>query len=184
YFLKPATEDLPPKGVIIPLVDLGLSPYSDRDYNGGNSTAEVYISRETIDRETINVINIKTNLAKSEKDLFAQAQTRKTNVLQHLRSANGIRFKARGDGRFWRVQLQTAETKDDSACYQYSFAAIHDQIITVDIPYSSLTFNDWGRNYRHYDFEKETIKCFIISANFGLQDYGPALLQIWDFEVY
>ncbi|MCL1929256.1 MAG: helix-turn-helix transcriptional regulator [Treponema sp.] len=111
YFLKPATEDLPPKGVIIPLVDLGLRPYSDKRYNGGNSTADVYISRETIDGETINVINVKTNLIESE-------------------------------------------------------------------------VNVWGKDYRHYDFEKETIWLFIISANMDIQDYGPALLQIWDFEVY
>ena len=186
YFIKPAADALPPKGVIIPLVDLALRPYSDKRYNGGNSTADVYISRETIDGETINVINIKTNLIESEVNVFAQAETRNTTVLQHLRSANGIRFKAKGDGRFWRIQLHMAGTtaKNNWASYQYTFGTIRDQVIVIDIPYYSLTFADWGANYRHYDFEKETIWLFIISANMDIQDYGPALLQIWDFEVY
>ena len=152
---------------------------------GGNSTAEVYISRETIDGETIDVINIKTNLVESEVYVWAQAETSHTPVLQQLKRANGIRFKARGDGNFWRVQLHTAgvTAENNYSNYQYTFAAIRNQVIAVDIPYSSLEFNSFGK-YKSFDFEKETIWLFIISANTDLQDYGTALLQIWDFEVF
>ena len=62
---------------IIPIQNMGFFPQADPD-RGGNSTAEVYVTREEIDGVVVDsVLNLKTNLARRENsdDVFANAHT-------------------------------------------------------------------------------------------------------------
>jgi len=60
---------------------------------------------------------------------------------------------------------------------------LHNQIIDVDIPYSSLILPDWWEQKYSFDFNKETISTLTIIDNW-MHGFGPALIQIFDFEVY
>jgi DNA-binding CsgD family transcriptional regulator len=185
-FVKKSSAYTAPKGTIIPIQNLGFYSFSDAEI-GGNSASDVFISREEISGVSIDVLNIKTNLARRENgdSITAFAQTRKNDLIQRLRQANGIRFKAHGDGKSWYVGIHTIESTPERkhACYMYSFGTVRDQVIVVDIPYSSLFLPEWWEQYR-FDFKKESINGLSIEASYPLQPYGSSFLQIFDFEVY
>jgi DNA-binding CsgD family transcriptional regulator len=171
-----------PKNVIIPFNNMGFYATAASDI-GGNSTSEVFITLEEIDGVNTDVLNIKINLIDESGDVYASACTNKPDLIQRLRQANGIRFKARGDGKTWAVQFQTAETTEERhyASYSYIAGTARDQVIAVDIPYSSLFLPEWYEN--SFDFNKETIRTLLITAN-RIHGYGQSLLQIFDFEIY
>jgi DNA-binding CsgD family transcriptional regulator len=175
-----------PEGAI-PITSLGFSSTSDSQ-EGGKSTSEVYVSREKINGEIIdNVLNIKTNLIQRENSNihYAGAYTMNPDLIQQLRQANGIRFKALGDGKTWVVEFHTKETipERNYASYNYMVGTVLNQVIDVDIPYSSLILPDWWEQKYSFDFNKETINTLSIIDNW-LHGYGSAFLQIWDFEIY
>jgi len=180
--IRKSSGHLAPKGDIITLNNLGLYATSASDI-GGNSTSEVFITREEIDGMSIDVLNIKINLIDESGDVYASACTNKPEIIQRLRHASGIRFKTRGDGKPWAVQFQTAETTAERnyASYSYIVGTTRDQVLVIDIPYSSLFLPEWYDN--SFDFNKETIRTLLITAN-RIHGYGQSLLQIFDFEIY
>jgi DNA-binding CsgD family transcriptional regulator len=177
------------KVVIIPVYDLGFYPMSDGIERGWDSTSEVNITQEEIDGVIIDfVLNIKTNLVQRADDnptIYANAQTDRHDLVQHLRQANGIRFKARGDGKSWSVEFQTLEStpERDNACYTYVFSTIRDKVVVVDVPYSSLFLPEYWGQYQ-FDFNKERIRRMAIIRNHSHHEYGSSFLQIFDFEIY
>jgi len=183
--IKQSVPPMPPAD-IIPIHSMGFYPQSDTDI-GGNSTAEVFVTREKIDGVSINgVLNLKTNLVKRENNnaVYANAHTEQSNIIQLFRQADGIRFKARGDGKLWNVEFHTTQTTPEGnyIFYIYLLRTVPDQVIDVDIPYSSLFQPEWYTQYR-YDFDKEKIRSLSFTAN-TMQGYGSSLLQIFDFEAY
>jgi DNA-binding CsgD family transcriptional regulator len=179
------TADTTPKEVIIPITNLGFSPTSDSQ-EGGKSTSEVYISMERINGKIIDsVLNIKTNLIQREDNNYTGAYTMNPDLIKRLRQANGIRFKALGDGKSWFVGFHTKESnhEEHNVYYIYMVGTVHDQVIDVDIPYSSLILPDWWEQKYSFDFNKEAISTLVINDNW-LHGYGPGLIQIFDFEIY
>jgi len=181
---KPSANHTP-KGVIIPVTDLGFFPTSD-SADGGNSTSEIFITREKIDGVTVDVLNININRVKRENsdNVFANIHTNRPDLMQRLRQANGIRFKARGNGKQWAIDFFTKESTAEGNYPHYSYFAntVMDQIIDVDVPYSSLYLAEWFEKYR-FDFNKETITGMAISA-INTHGYGLSFLQIFDFEIF
>jgi len=183
---KPSVVVAPtPTETTIPIQNMGFYPQSDVDI-GGNSTSEVYVTREEIDGVTVNVLNLKTNLARRENSdaVYANAHTEQGDIIQLFRQADGIRFKARGDGKLWNVEFHTLQTTPEGnyVFYIYLLRTVRDQVIDVDIPYSSLFQPEWYTKHR-YDFDNEKIRGLSITAN-TMQGYGSSLLQIFDFETY
>ena len=171
--------------VKIPVHNMGFYPTYDK-MNGGNSTGEIYFTVEEIDGMEINVLNLNTNLVINEnKDLlYAKAITLQNDIIQLLRKADGIRFKARGDGKLWNIEFHTSITYSDgrSINYNYLLRTLKDQVIVVDIPYSSLYQMEFNMQ-ELVDFKKETISILSITADLH-QGYGSSLIQIFDFEIY
>ena len=184
-FIKNSSDYHTPKGVIIPVTDLGFFPTSD-SADGGNSTSEIFITREKIDGVTVDVLNININLEKRENsdNVFANMHTNKPDLMQRLRQANGIRFKARGNGKQWAIDFFTKESTAEGNYPHYSYFAntVMDQVIVVDVLYSSLYLAEWFEKYR-FDFNKETITGMAISA-INTHGYGPSFLKIFDFEIF
>jgi DNA-binding CsgD family transcriptional regulator len=184
-FIKKSSANTAPKGVKIPVTDLGFFPTSD-SAQGGNSTSEIFITREKIDGVTVDVFNININLVKrvDSDNNYANVHTDRPDFIQRLRQANGIRFKARGDGKRWAIDFFSKESTAESNYPHYSYFAntVRDQFIVVDIPYSSLYLPEYFTQYS-FDFNKETINSMAISA-INSTGYGPSFLQIFDFEIY
>jgi len=187
-FIRKTYSHPAPKGTIIPVYNMGFFPWPDAKDRRGESTAEVFITSEEIDGMEINgVLNIKTDLKGigDNNEFYVNINTTKYDVIQRLRQANGIRFKARGDGKMWVVDFFTKEStqKTNYAHYQYTFGTVRDKIIVYDIPYSSLILPEYWEKYS-FDFNKESIKILSIGANNLTQDVGSSSLQIFDFEIY
>jgi DNA-binding CsgD family transcriptional regulator len=184
-FIKKSSANHSPKGVKIPVTDLGFFPTSD-SAQGGNSTSEIFITREKIDGVTVDVFNININLVKrvDSDNNYANVHTDRPDFIQRLRQANGIRFKVRGDGKRWAIDFFTKESTAEGNYPHYSYFAntVRDQVIVVDIPYSSLYLPEYFTQYS-FDFNKETINGMAISAIITT-GYGQSLLQIFDFEIY
>ena len=177
-----------PKVVIIPVYNLGFFPWPDAKDNRGESTAEVFISSEEIDGVKIDsVLNIKTDLKGRENSnmFYADINITKYDIIQRLRQANGIRFKARGDGKSWIVKFFTKESTQERkyAHYQYIFGTVRDKVVAYDVPYSSLVLQEFWERYS-FEFNKESINILSISADNTIQDVGSSSLQIFDFEIY
>jgi len=174
-------------GEKIPVYGLGFYSYTDaeRRTEKGKSTSKIFISQEKIDGAVVDVLNLKTNLVKTKYDIHTiYADMHTTSLNQRLRKANGIRFKAMGDGKPWQVEFHTTESKEGEIffCYVYIFSTIRNQVVDVDISYSGLYLPDYWEKYK-FDFNKEKIVILSFAANF-LQGYGKSLLQIFDFEIY
>jgi hypothetical protein len=136
---------------------------------------------------SVDVLNIKINLVKRDiisESCFANAHTRTPDLIQRLRQANGIRFKAKGNGKLWTVDFFTKESTAEGNYPHYSYMVntVRDQVIVVDVPYSSLYLPEYFSQYS-FDFNKETITAMSITANLQ-HGYGTSLLQIFDFEIY
>jgi len=171
----------------IPVNILGFYSYTDveRETEKGKSTAKIFLSRTKIDGAAVDVLNLKTHLVKTKNDIHTiYADMHTTMLNQRLRKANGIRFKARGDGKPWQVEFHTTEshTGEIFFSYIYVFSTIRNQVINVDIPYSSIFLPDYWAQYK-FDFDKEKIVTLSIGANY-LQGYGKSTLQIFDFEIF
>jgi len=172
---------------IIPVNVLGFYSYTDAERRTeiGKSTAKIFLTRKKIDGTAVDVLNLKTHLVKTKHAIHTiYADMHTTMLNQRLRKANGIRFKARGDGKPWQVEFHTTEshTGEIFFSYIYIFSTIRNQVINVDIPYSSIFLPDYWTQYK-FDFDKEKIVTLSIGANY-LQGYGKSLLQIFDFEVF
>jgi len=177
-----------PKGTIIPIYDMGFHPWTDANDRRGNSDADIVITQEEIDGVMLDsVLNIKIDLKGRENsnEFYANINTNKNDVIQRLKKANGIRFKARGDGKLWVVGFFSKETKYETnyAYYLYIFGTVRDKVIVVDVPYSRLMLPEYWDKYK-FDFNKESIKMLSISANNTTQKEGTSSLQIFDFEIY
>jgi DNA-binding CsgD family transcriptional regulator len=177
----------PAPAEIIPVVNMGFFGSTDKEI-GGNSTAEVYVTREEIGGVSLDsVLNIKINMVEMGSDReYAQAYTHKYDILKRLRKANGVRFKARGDGKSWYFEIKTPESTAEVfyANYLYEFGTIRDQVIIVDVPYSSLYLPEWAEKQYYFDFNKETIIGMDICTKPFKPENTSFFLQIFDFEIY
>jgi DNA-binding CsgD family transcriptional regulator len=170
----------------IPTNMMNLIPFTDEDLAGGKSAIEFSINQETIGGVIIdNVLTLNTTLAKGFGYPFAEVQVKSEQALQQLRGADGIRFKVKGDGKKWRVQFNTVEAAAmDYTYYQYTFNTICNQIILVDIPYSSLRQIDRTTERQKFEFIKKHILLIAIGTVISSQELGSSSIKIWDFEVY
>jgi DNA-binding CsgD family transcriptional regulator len=172
---------------VIPAYNLGFYGSTDKEI-GGNSAAEVYVTRGEFDGTLIDgILNIKINMVEmgSERE-YAQAYTSKYDIVKRLRKANGIRFKAKGDGKSWFLELKTVESTAEIcwANYLYEFGTIRDQVIVVDVPYSILYLPEWAEKQYYFDFNKETISGLDICIKPFKPENTSFFLQIFDFEIY
>ena len=185
FFIKP-----PAKPVKFSGFQMGLYANADR-HLGGNSTAKVYLTDEIIDGDAVNdVINIEITLAEGEYHTpNVLASTSYIDLIDQLKKAKGIRFKAIGDGKAWFVQFHTVESPaTDWASYEYAFRTVPNKIVDVDIPYSSLRQPSWlSREYnpeKIFEFGRERIVTMVFSTSTRLQELGSSSIKIFDFEVY
>jgi len=169
----------------------------------GKSTSNISVGREIIDGMEREVLTINNNLAGgdskfagatlTEEDFFAkvlapQSKSKSTgttvtdnNLIKKFANANGIRFKALGDGKRWRVYFATTDV-NDTAYHGVTISTQNGQISNIDVSFSKLNQPDWGRRTK---FNKNNIKGITIerSADVG-GGSGASAIKIFDFEIY
>jgi DNA-binding CsgD family transcriptional regulator len=187
FFIKSSTVAKPVK---LTGFQMGFNAGTDKQL-GGNSSASVYITHEIIDGAGISgVINIDITLEEGEYHTpNVMAHTDYIDFIDQLKKAKGIRFKAIGDGKTWNVQFHTEESPaTDWASYEYPFGTVPNQVVDVDIPYSSLRQPSWLSKEREpekvFEFSQKRIIAMVFSTSTRFQELGSSSIKIFDFEVY
>jgi len=164
----------PDFAVISPPVKWG--PTSD-----SSSKANCNIARETIEGIEREVLTIDINLSGGNSKL-AGASTDNADVLQRLRNANGVRFKAVGDGKNWQIIIATSDSAKDGA-HRLIFLTKNGEVSSIDVPFSKLKQPDYT------NYPKRFNKNNIIWLSITKEDYvkggtGAATIKVFDFEIY
>jgi TolB-like protein len=140
------------------------------------------VSREVIDKQDKDVLTVEVNLPNGEDYLFGQIVLERTNIpiISHLRQATGVRFKALGDGKPWRIYFGTIETEIDWCSYYYEIQTRRNRVVQVNIPYTSLKQPTWGQQVPFY---KNSITSAVLQRSSDLGT-GTSTIKIFDFEIY
>jgi len=140
------------------------------------SSSDITLDKEQIDGQERYVLTIDVNAATNG---WAGAYTDNLNIIQNLRGANGVRFKALGDGKKWKVQFDTSDVKDN--CFHGTIITTQKGKVTShDISFSRLKQSDWGKQTK---FNKDNIIGMKFERN-GDTGTGKAIVKIFDFEIY
>jgi hypothetical protein len=139
------------------------------------SSADVFVNLEEIDGQKRNVLTIEANNAPKG---WAGTITNKPDIMQSLRTASGVRFKAMGDGKQWYVYFGTSDVTD--YCFHKMIITTQKgKVKTFDIPYKRLRQPSWGKVVK---FNKNSITTMNIERD-NETGTGPAVIKIFDFEI-
>jgi len=171
-------------------------------FNSG-STSDISIAREIIDGTEKEVLTINITLAGGDakwagatltddafftKVLIGQTKNAKTkgtattdvNLVPKLVNAKGVRFKALGDGKRWRVYFPTSNVTD-GAYHGVTILTQNGQVSAVDISFDKLDQPGYGSRIR---FNKNNLKGITIERNSDTPGSGASTIKVFDFEVY
>jgi hypothetical protein len=163
------------------------------DVNGANSNlvkntnARFNFGKVNIEGREKEVLNMEVNLARGKTDEYRLGQFFLYNweIVERLKKGSGIRFKALGDGKNWKVQVPTRETELDYCHYETTITAKQDAVTEINIPYSILKQPSWGKKVA---LNKNNIYGLVIQrhseAKSGNTEYGTSMLRIFDLEIY
>jgi TolB-like protein len=157
------------------LPSVGWEPNSD-----GVSTTKINITREYIEGQEKEVLNLEVELMRKNGWKYGQFMLSNEAALQRLRSGSGVRFKILGDGKKWSLQIGTTETDSDYAHYQTTITARQGRVLTLDIPYSRLRQPEWGRKVK---FNKNNI-IYLVLLRGSDTETGKSVIKVFDFEAY
>jgi TolB-like protein len=146
---------------------------------GGRSTGKVSINREVVDGAERMVINMEITLNRGHQTPWGNIQISDSGIVQKAKTASGIRFKVYGDGKRWYLEFATREATD----YAFHRSAINtrrNQVITVNIPYTSLRQPDWGKKVGFNKSSVSTLQFSRITED-GL---GTSSIKVFDIEFY
>lgn len=112
--------------------------------NGGSSTINLTNASEKIDGQEYLVFSASgTVTTKFQYGLVGIAVTPDKATLEILMTSKGISFKTKGDGKKYRVKVETSDITDFDM-YGYTFVAPTDNAKEFTIKFSDLTQEGWG----------------------------------------
>jgi len=104
--------------------------------------------------------------------------------LAAFKAADAFSFKTSGDGKKYRVQIQTSDVTDvqiqtftDGCYYQYEFEATETEQ-TIVIPFNFL-YQPWGIQA---DFNRNNIEAVRFTAHLSSTETGDFEFNIWDLQ--
>jgi endoglucanase len=112
--------------------------------NGGSSTVKFSSATETVDGKEYLVFTATGAVTtKYQYGFIGIAVAPDQPTLQILKTGKGITFKTKGDGKKYRVKVETSDVKDFDM-YGYVFVAPTDKAAEITVKFSDLTQEGWG----------------------------------------
>jgi hypothetical protein len=196
------TPDTAPPADSITNPDAFISPTAGwKTFNDGASSSNISISKEIIDGVEKDVLTINATLAGgdskwtgatlteenflikvlAQKSKWTGTTTANLNLIQKLTNANGVRFKAVGDGKKWEFYFPTTDVTD-TAYHGFIITTQNGKVGNFDVPFNKLIQPSFGSTVR---FRKTNLKGIVIqkSSTIG-SGSGATTIKIYDFEVY
>jgi len=147
----------------------------------GASKANYIIEKETIDGIEKEVLTIDINLG-SGNSKWAGVMTNNTDVLQRLKNAGGVRFKAVGDGKRWQIAFATSDAVNDGI-HRYIFSTKNGEVGSFDVPFSKLTQPEYASYPRKFN-KNNLIYLGIEKDDYTRGGAGASKIKVFDFEIY
>ena len=117
--------------------------YNDTS-NGGNSTIKLASATESFGGKDYLVFSATGAVTtKYQYGFIGIAVTPDASTLQILKTGKGITFKTKGDGKKYRVKIETSDITDFDM-YGYVFVAPTDNAKEITVKFSDLTQEGWG----------------------------------------
>ena len=165
-----------------------ISPSAWKSYDGDSPgvTKRSFVSREVISGQekdvlTVEVIFTRQTMAGGTSK-WGQLQLDDEAILSLIRTASGVRFKAMGDGKRWKLIFHTKETSVDWCSYEAEIKTQNNRVVEINIPFNSIKQPTWGKkapwvknNITHVNLQRHTDT---------QSETGPSTLKVFDFEVY
>jgi len=153
-----------------------ISPFSEWFINNDiRSDAYVSNDKEIIDGQERYVMTIDVNTVPNG---WAGVMINNVNFVKNLRNANGVRFKALGDGKKWIVNIMTTDVTD--GCWHGTIIKTQKgKVNSFDIPFSQLKQPKWGMKTK---FNKNNINGIKIERD-NDTGTGPSVIKVFDFEI-
>jgi len=155
----------------------GASVYAANITLRNNTSARFNIGREVIDRQERDVLTMEVDLARGNGWRQGVFSLNSDEMVQLLRSSEGIRFRVLGDGRTWIIRIPTSNVRD-YGYFEASFRTRQNTVTEVNIPFSQLRQPSWARRV---GFGRNNITGLHI-ARLSTTESGPSIIRVFDFE--
>ena len=142
-----------------------------------NSNARFNIGREVIDRQERDVLTMNVNLASGNGWRQGLFSSDNDEIVQLLRSSEGIRFRVLGDGQTWVIRFPTNSVMD-YGYHEVSFRTRANTVTEISIPFSRLRQPSWARRVR---FSRNEITEIHI-MRFSTTGSAISTIRVFDFD--
>jgi len=138
--------------------------------DGGSSTIAKESEMVTIEGNEVLAVTLNGKVTTSFQYGYAGAITA-------LKEATGISFYTKGDGKKYRVRVETSDVKDYNY-HGYVFTAPKGKMVKVTVPFKKLSQESWGakKSFKSENASKvsfQTIGQPISSFEFTIADLKP-----------
>jgi len=167
------------------------SAWKPADSDSPGTTKSNFTGREVIAGQEKDVLTMEVTFIKQDNDPFlmdggttrwGSFEIKDESILSQVRTASGVRFKAMGDGKRWKLVFHTKETMDDFCSYEAEIKTVNNRVVDIKIPYSSLKQPTWGKKA---PFVKNNIMNISLQRHTNtISEIGPSTLKVFDFEFY
>jgi len=159
------------------------SVWKPGESNSPGTIVKGFTGREVIAGQEKDVLTMEVTFTGKNKDgEWGGFFNNDNSVLSEARTASGVRFKAMGDGKKWIIQIHTKETMVDWGAYAADIKTVNNEVVDIDIPYSSLKQPTWGKKA---PFVKKNILIITLDRQTDtVSETGSSTLKVFDFEFY
>ena len=127
--------------------------YDDKADRGNSKVSKASAFEQIDGRDVLSVTMTGEVTKKCAYGFIGIGVTPEPAELKALQGASGIAFKAAGDGRKYRVKVETSDIKDYDV-YGFVFEAPKGAPVEISVPYAKMTQEGWGAKKK---FKKENI---------------------------
>ncbi len=127
--------------------------YDDKNDRGTSKVSKASAFEQIDGRDVLSVTMTGEVTKKCAYGFIGIGVTPEPAELKALQGATGIKFKASGDGKKYRVKVETSDIRDYDV-FGFIFEAPKGEPVELVIPYSKMTQEGWGAKKK---FKRENI---------------------------
>ncbi len=117
--------------------------YDDKADRGNSKVMKASAFEKIDGRDVLSVTMTGEVTKKCAYGFIGMGVTPEPAELKALQTASGIKFKTSGDGRKYRVKVETTDIKDYDV-YGFVFEAPKGAPVEITVPYAKMTQEGWG----------------------------------------
>jgi len=158
-----------------------LEPQDDSN-DKGTSKINMTVADETIDGKAVKTYTFKGEVTnKIQYGIVNAILTPDEETLAYMKTAKGISFKMKADGRDYIVEAPTSDVKD-YGYHRFKIKTNPGEVQDVDIQFRMFMQPGWAASVRFYQIHLTSARIQTLNAAEG--GVGPFEFKIWDIRLY